>query len=215
MLRSSCADLFRASTSLFRAGERGWPAPRPAMTTEVGRKMDLSKPHRRGRFEAEQELPDGLEMLLAPLQLLRDRVDIAKAPLERVLFEDRGRSGGVIGGVDDLQRLVNGKGRGEPDRHALVDGDMAGALDRGGDLLERAQQKGAGSGEPRFGLCDLRLDQVVVAQGTRRTERHLVARQFDKGVERAAGDPHRHPGKSGRVELEAAEAIEQTLLAPG
>ena len=45
-------------------------------------------------------------------------------------------------------------------------------------------------------------------------ERNLVARQLDKGVERAARDPHRHSGKPRRIELEAAEAIEQTLLAP-
>ena len=48
-------------------------------------------------------LPDGLEMLLPALQLLRHGVDVAEAALERVLFEDRGRSRSVVGRVDDLQ----------------------------------------------------------------------------------------------------------------
>ena len=110
---------------------------------------------------------------------------------------------------------MDGKGRSEPDLHSLVEGDMAGLGELGGDLLDRAQQEGAGGGEPRLGLGDLRLDQVVVAQCPSRAERHLVARQFDKGVERAARDPHRHPGKPGRVELEAAEAIEQPRFMAG
>jgi hypothetical protein len=37
----------------------------------------------------------------------------------------------------------------------------------------------------------------------------------DKSVEGAAGNTHRHPGKSRGIELEAAEAVEQALLAPG
>src|SRR5882724_10587413 len=103
-------------------------------------------------------------MFLTALQLLRYRVDVAEAALDRVLLEDRRRSGGVVGGVDDLQRLVDGEGRSESDLHPLVEGDPTGALDLGGDLLERAQQEGARAGKPRFGLGDLRLDQMVVAQ---------------------------------------------------
>jgi hypothetical protein len=34
-------------------------------------------------------------MLRAALHLLRDGVDVAETPLERVRFEDRGRSGGI------------------------------------------------------------------------------------------------------------------------
>ena len=77
----------------------------PGMATFCGSRYyripGSSQPHRRARFEAEQELPHGLEMLLPALDLLRHRVDVAEAPLERVLLEDRGRSGGVVGGVDD------------------------------------------------------------------------------------------------------------------
>ena len=50
------------------------------------------------------------------------------------------------------------KGRSKPDFHSLVEGDMAGPGELGGDLLERAQQKGARGGKPRLGLGDLRLD---------------------------------------------------------
>ena len=41
-------------------------------------------------------LADRFEMLLPALQLLRDRMDVAEAALERVFLEDRGRAGGLI-----------------------------------------------------------------------------------------------------------------------
>src|SRR6516162_8565787 len=40
-------------------------------------------------------------------------------------------------------------------------------------------------------------------------------RQCNKGVECAAGDAHRHPSEPCSVELKAAEAVEQAILAPG
>src|SRR6516165_6545172 len=39
-------------------------------------------------------------------------MNVAEAALERVLFEDRGRAGGMVGRVDDTQRLVDREGRG-------------------------------------------------------------------------------------------------------
>jgi hypothetical protein len=54
------------------------------------------------RIEAEQILPDGFEVLLAALQLLRHGVDVTKSPFERVRGKDRGCSRGMIGGVDDI-----------------------------------------------------------------------------------------------------------------
>jgi hypothetical protein len=41
-------------------------------------------------------------MLLPALQLLRDGVVVMETALVRVLFKDRGRSGSVMGHVDDV-----------------------------------------------------------------------------------------------------------------
>ena len=62
----------------------------------------ISQPGKRVGVEAQQVLTDGFEMLLAALKLLRYGVDVAEAALERVLLENRGRAGGVVGRVDDL-----------------------------------------------------------------------------------------------------------------
>src|SRR6201981_3955692 len=97
-------------------------------------------------------LANGLEMLLAALHLLRDGVDVAEASLERVRFEDRARSGGMIGHIDDPHRLVDSKGRGEPDHHPLLERDMTRSLDLPGDLLERLVQPSASGAETCFGL---------------------------------------------------------------
>ena len=86
---------------------------------------------------------------------------------------------------------------------------MARPLDLCGDLFERPVKKSARRAQPRFGLRDLRLDHIVVAQRGFAAERHLVAGELDKGVERAARDAHRDPGKARGVELQAAEAVEQ------
>src|SRR5690242_18920780 len=53
-------------------------------------------------FQPHQMLADRLEMLLAPPQLLRDRMDIAESPLEWVVVNDRRRAGRLIERVDDF-----------------------------------------------------------------------------------------------------------------
>jgi len=95
-----------------------------------------SQPAERVGFEAEEVLADRFEMLLPALQLLRDGVDVTETALERVLLENRGRSGGVIGGIDDTQRLMDRKGRCQADRHPLVEGEPAGLRYFTGDLFE-------------------------------------------------------------------------------
>ena len=96
-------------------------------------KLRFSQPHQIVGFEAEQVSSDRLVMLLAPLQLLRHGVDVAQPALERIVAEDRGGPGGVIGGVDDIARLVDGKSRGQPDRHPLIERQLPGMRDLGGD----------------------------------------------------------------------------------
>ena len=87
----------------------------PARTSEPGEAVGL---------EAEPVSPNRLIMLLPALQLLRYGMDVAKAPFERVGGENRVGSGGMIGDVDDIARLVNGKSCSEPDRHSLVEGQL-------------------------------------------------------------------------------------------
>src|SRR5579875_2415016 len=75
--------------------------------------------------QAEQDLADGLEMDRPALALLRAGIHVAQPPLERVGLEDRGRSGGMIHGRDDVARLVDRPGCGEPKLDVLVGAEFA------------------------------------------------------------------------------------------
>ena len=55
------------------------------------------------------------------LQLLGHGVDVAEAALQRMVLEDRGGAGGVVGEVDGLACLVDGVGRGTADDDAEAD----------------------------------------------------------------------------------------------
>src|SRR5207247_3836895 len=122
--------------------------------------------------------------------------DVAEPPLEQVVLEDRGGTRCVVGGVDNLARLVDRPGRRETDRCVVVYREPSRRAGLAPDFIERTQQKGAGGAQPSLGLRDLRLDDIVVAQGASGAARNLVAGELDKGIERAAGDPERHPGKA-------------------
>ena len=61
-----------------------------------------------------------LVMGVARLDLLRDGVHVAKAPLELVGAEHGGGAGHVIGGVDHGGRLMDGPGRGDAQRDAVL-----------------------------------------------------------------------------------------------
>src|SRR5262245_44702118 len=91
--------------------------------------------HRAFRFETEQHLADRFEMSLTALILLDDRMDVTKPPLERVVLEDRGGTGGMIGGVDDVARLVDRPGRSQADGRIVVDRQPARLLYRTPDAF--------------------------------------------------------------------------------
>src|SRR5439155_23780459 len=120
--------------------------------------------HRAFRFETQQHLAHAFEVSLPTLILLDDRVDVAEAPLEGIALENRRGAGRMIGRVDDFAGLVDRPGRGEADRRVVVDRELPCGGDIAPDLVERAQQKGAGGAEPSLRLRNLRLDEVVVAQ---------------------------------------------------
>src|SRR5271156_6624780 len=72
------------------------------------------------RLEPEHDLADMLELHRAPLALLGAGMDVAQPALERVAVEDRHRARHRVGAVDDLLRLVDRPGRGEPEAPALL-----------------------------------------------------------------------------------------------
>src|SRR5260370_39166944 len=63
---------------------------------------------------AEQDLPDRLEMGAACLDLLRERVHVAEAALERAAREDRVDARSLVGEVCHLGRALDRIGAGEP-----------------------------------------------------------------------------------------------------
>src|SRR6185436_14361436 len=109
------------------------------------------------RLEIEQELADVLEVIVAALELLGHRVDVAEAPLEGLAREHRRAAGRVIGEVGNLARLRDGVGGGQADPHALVEPERAAASDRAPDLLERGEQIYARGAKLRLGLRYARL----------------------------------------------------------
>src|SRR4029077_8552552 len=139
-------------------------------------------------------------MPLRALHLLGDRVDVAKAALKRLLVKNRCRPGGVIKLVDHFAGLLDRPGRGEAGRRGRVETDLAALADRVPDLLERGQEEGAGRSQPRARLRDLRLDDLVVAQGSLSAAWRLVRGQRDKAVVKSARDAEGEPGEPGCIQ---------------
>src|SRR6516162_8658228 len=153
-------------------------------------------------------------MGLAALVLLDHRVNVAEPAREWVTLEDRCGTRSMIGGVHHLACLMNSPGRGEPDRRVVIRRKPPRLPDFPPDFVERAQQKGASATKPRFGLRDLRLDHIVVAQGAFGTARDLVAGELDKSVERAPRDAESHSGEARSIDVTSAEGVEQAWF-PG
>src|SRR5262249_37643923 len=76
--------------------------------------------HRAFWSEPEKCWPHCLKMGWAPLILVDPGVNVTKPPLEGVALEDRCRPRRVVGRVDDVARLVDGPGRGEPDGRVVI-----------------------------------------------------------------------------------------------
>ena len=58
------------------------------------------------RVQPEQVLPEQLEIGRMSLHLLRHRVDVAEAPLERIVAKIARRAGRMVGGIDHVARLM-------------------------------------------------------------------------------------------------------------
>src|SRR5579883_579147 len=106
------------SNAAMQNRKYGTPGTGPAVFRRLTEHAPLGR-------QAEQDLADGLEMDRPALALLRAGIHVAQPPLERVGLEDRGRSGGMIHGRDDVARLVDRPGCGEPQLDVLVGAEFA------------------------------------------------------------------------------------------
>jgi hypothetical protein len=145
------------------------------------------------------------------LQLLGHGVDVAEAPLQRMVFEDRRGARGVIGEVDCLSRLVNGVGGGHADVHALSHRDGRARTNILPGVGHRLQHIAARGPEIDLRLGEVALNHGIVPQRLFRAARHLVAHGLDEVVERGAGDAAGDAGKAHLVTLVAAHAVERPL----
>src|SRR5262252_4511903 len=165
-------------------------------------------------FEAEQEAAHRLEVRLATLELLGHGVDVAESAVECALDEDGGGPGRVVRHVGHPLRLVDGIGRGEPDEHALIEGEHARAAHCVPDLVERSQEKAAGGAELRLCLRHLRLDHRVFGEGALETARRLLHGERAEGIQHAARDAESHAREARGVERPRGETVERSGLAP-
>src|SRR5262249_27912330 len=87
----------------------------------------VMSPCRRGpcQISHQDRLAHLLVMAVASLELLVDRVHVAQTALKPVGAEHGGGAGHVIGDIDDLGRLMDGRGRRQPERNAMRFGEGA------------------------------------------------------------------------------------------
>ena len=103
-------------------------------------------------------------MGVARLNLLRDGMDVAKAPLERAAGEDRIDPGSLVGPVGDRDRARDRVAAGEPRPSPFAHinrGDIVGV---GVNVAHGVDEIGAGRAELGLGAGDLGLDHRVVGE---------------------------------------------------
>src|SRR5437016_9935232 len=126
-------------------------------------------------------------------------------------LEDRGRAGGVVGSVDDLDRQPNRVRRGQTQGRALVQADRVRDAHVGPDLADRLGQERPAGAEVGFGVADVRLDHRLIAEQPGHRPRGLPAgelrerfqagasqsqgnRGIARGEQQCPGDPVERPG---------------------
>src|SRR2546422_7615158 len=144
-------------TTLFRS--LSWHPPRcelcgPGLYSLESRLVD---------GEPQPVSPDQLVVGEAPLQVLADHVNVLEMALEQVTLVDRRGTGGVVGGVDDLDRQPNRVRRGEAQGRALVQADRVRGAHLRPDVADRFGQERPAGAEVGFGMADVRLDHRLVA----------------------------------------------------
>src|SRR5205823_11779382 len=95
---------------------------------------------------------DGFKMAWPALQLLGHGMSVAEATLKRMVLEDGGGAGRVVGEVNCLTRLVDGVRRGHADGDALLDRDRGPATEMLPDLRHRLQHEATRGAQIDLGL---------------------------------------------------------------
>src|SRR6516165_3993007 len=113
---------------------------------------------------AEQDLPDRLEVSAACLDLLRERVHVAEAPLERAAREDRVDARCLVGEVCHFGRALDGVRTGEPHTRTIGDLDRRHVIGMRIDRGERLDQIGVCRAEPRLRARHVGLHDRVVGK---------------------------------------------------
>src|SRR5438034_4789026 len=107
-------------------------------------------------------------------------------------LEDRGRAGGVVGSVDDLDRQPNRVRRGQTQGRALVQADRVRGAHVGPDLADRLGQERPAGAEVGFGVADVRLDHRLIAEQPGHRPRGLGAgelrERFQAGASQSQGN---------------------------
>src|SRR5882757_9850302 len=149
----------------------------------------------------------------AALQLLGHGVDVAETALQRMIVEDRGRAGGIVGEVDGFASAVDRMCRGHADDDALLDRDQGAGAEMLPDLGHRLQEIGAGGTQIDFRLCKACLHHRIVSDRAFVATRYLALGEFEEAVERPAGDAAGYPRKTHLIAGAVAHAIEGAVLA--
>ena len=145
-------------------------------------------------------------MGVARLDLLGDGVHVTKTPFELVGGENGGGAGHMIGGVDYGGRLMNGPGRGDAKRDAVLLGEWVAARQIAPDFGCGGVEIGARGAQGGLGPADQALHRIVVAHRLEALRR-LAAGQIRGGVQRRARDAER-----GRAETHAEHHVGGELV---
>ena len=92
----------------------------------------------------EQMLSHRFKMRAAALHLLADRMNIAEAPLKRIVFENRGGAGFLIDGFHYFTGRLNGEGGSQADRNPLIIRHLKPRFSARPTIAQRFQQLGFG-----------------------------------------------------------------------
>ena len=109
---------------------------------------------------------------------------------------------------------MNGPGRGDAKRDAVLFGHGIAAHQIAPDLARGRIEIGARGAQVRLGAPDQALHGVVVAHRLQ-SLRGLAARKLDRGIERGAGDADRGRGKAHAEHHVGGELVERSCFAQG
>ena len=105
---------------------------------------------------------------------------------------DGGRTGGVVDGVNHLDRQPNGVRRGNAQRRTLVHTERAGGAHSVPDVTHCFRQESPASAEVGFGVAYVHLDYGLLAEQPGSKPRCLGPRQLIERGQAGAGHAQGH-----------------------